>query len=91
MANRDSIFRLQKNMAVVSFSVGVLIALICLFVIPPLGVIAESAIALVSEFLILAGSLLGIKASFDTKLHKFEGEMRRKYNVDEDIEEDSNE
>jgi hypothetical protein len=88
MANRDSIFKLQKNMAVASFSVGVLIALVCLFVIPPLGVIAESAIALVSEFLILAGSLLGIKASFDTKLHKFEGEMRRKYKVKEDIEEE---
>ena len=88
MVNRDSIFKLQKNMAVASFSVGVLIALVCLFVIPPLGVIAESAIALVSEFLILAGSLLGIKASFDTKLHKFEGEMRRKYKVEEDVEEE---
>lgn len=76
----DSIWysSLQAKMAVVSFLVGSIIACVCLFRIEPLGDISTTAISIVSEFLVLAGSLLGIKASFDHKTQQFEAELAKK-------------
>lgn len=68
--------RLQGIIAVGSFSSGVLIASVCLFFIPPLGEIANSAISIVSELLVLCGAILGVKASYDVKFRKFEAELR---------------
>jgi len=68
--------RLQGIIAVASFSSGVLIASVCLFFIPPLGEIANSAISIVSELLVLCGAILGVKASYDVKFRKFEAEFR---------------
>ena len=68
--------RLQGIIAVASFSSGVLIASMCLFFIPPLGEIANSAISIVSELLVLCGAILGVKASYDVKFRKFEAELR---------------
>ena len=43
--------------------------------IPPLGEIANSAISIVSELLVLCGAILGVKASYDVKLRKFQAEL----------------
>lgn len=72
------IHSVQMVMAIASFCVGVIIGSICLFAIPPIGEIASSAMGLVSEFLVLAGALLGIKTAFDAKLKKFEAKMMDK-------------
>ena len=69
--------RLQGIIAIASFSSGVLIASVCLFLIPPLGEIASSAISIVSELLVLCGAILGVKASYDVKFRKFEAELRQ--------------
>ena len=66
---------LQARIAVASFSTGCLIAGICIFFIEPIGEIHSTAISIVSEFLVLAGALLGVKTAFDHKLQKFEAEM----------------
>lgn len=71
MPNKRKI-RLQAGLAIASFSIGSIIAMVCLFVIPPLGEIATTAISIVSEFLVLCGALLGIDTSFDLRLRKFE-------------------
>ena len=73
---RIELTKLQGIIAVASFSSGVLIAVVCLFWIPPLGEIANSAISIVSELLVLCGAILGVKASYDTKFRKFEAELR---------------
>ena len=52
-----------------------IIAAVCLFLIPPLGEIANSAISIVSELLVLCGAILGVKASYDVKLRKFQAEL----------------
>lgn len=67
----ERITRLQGRMAVASFIAGTLIACVCLFFIEPLGEITASALSLVSEFLILAGALLGVQLAVDAKLQKF--------------------
>ena len=72
------ITRLQGGLAVASFSCGVLIAMVCLFWIEPLGEITYSAISIVSELLVLCGAILGVKASYDDKFHKFEAELLKK-------------
>ena len=74
--NKIELSRLQGIMAVASFSSGVIIACVCLFFIPPLGEIANSAISIVSELLVLCGAILGVKASYDVKFRKFEAELR---------------
>ena len=66
---------LQARIAVASFSAGVLIAAVCIFFIDPIGEIHSTAISIVSEFLILAGTLLGVKTAFDHKLMTFRGEV----------------
>lgn len=70
--------RLQAIIAVASFASGIIIAGICLFIIPPLGEIANSAIGIVSELLVLCGAILGVKASYDVKFQKFEAEVLHK-------------
>lgn len=75
--------KLQAYMAIASFTVGTVIAFICLFLVEPLGEIATSAISITSEFLILSGALLGVKASFDARLQRFESELEKKVNKDE--------
>ena len=67
--------KLQGIIAIASFSSGVIIAAVCLFLIPPLGEIANSAISIVSELLVLCGAILGVKASYDVKLRKFQAEL----------------
>ena len=69
--------RLQGIIAIASFISGVIIASVCLFLIPPLGEIASSAISIVSELLVLCGAILGVKASYDVKFRKFEAELRQ--------------
>ena len=76
MAKRNiELTRLQGIIAVASFSAGIVIASVCLFLIPPLGEIANSAISIVSELLVLCGAILGVKASYDVKLQKFHAEI----------------
>ena len=76
--NQTEITRLQGGMAIASFSAGVLIACACLFLVPPPGVISNSAISIVSELLVLAGAILGVKTSYDIKLQRFEQELSQK-------------
>ena len=73
---RIELTRLQGIIAIASFSSGVVIAAVCLFLVPPLGEIANSAISIVSELLVLCGAILGVKASYDVKFRKFEAELR---------------
>ena len=75
---RIELTRMQGIIAIASFSSGVIIASVCLFLIPPLGEIASSAISIVSELLVLCGAILGVKASFDVKFRKFEAELMNK-------------
>ena len=73
---RIELTRLQGIIAIASFSSGVVIASVCLFLVPPLGEIANSAISIVSELLVLCGAILGVKASYDVKFRKFEAELK---------------
>ena len=73
---RIELTKLQGIIAIASFSSGVIIAAVCLFLVPPLGEIANSAISIVSELLVLCGAILGVKASYDVKFRKFEAELR---------------
>lgn len=75
---RHELTKLQGSLAVASFSAGVTIACVCLFIIQPQGEISNSAISIVSELLVLAGAILGVKTSFDIKFNKFEAELRHK-------------
>ena len=74
---RIELTKLQGVIAIASCTTGVVIAAVCLFWVPPLGEIANSAISIVSELLVLCGAILGVKASYDTKLRKFEAELRQ--------------
>lgn len=69
--------RVQAVMAACSFAAGTIIACVCLFLIKPIGEISSSAITAVSEFLILAGALLGVKVVFDVKLQQFRNEIEK--------------
>ena len=80
---RIELTKLQGIIAIASFSSGVIIAAVCLFLIPPLGEIANSAISIVSELLVLCGAILGVKASFDAKLNKMEAELHQKLDKNE--------
>lgn len=68
--------KLQGQMAVAAFAAGVIIACICLFIVPPPGEMSTSALSIVSELLILSGALLGVKVSVDTKLQQFMAQAR---------------
>ena len=73
----NELTRLQGALAIASFSAGVAIACVCLFLVHPQGEISNSAISIVSELLVLAGAILGVKASYDVKFRKFEAELRQ--------------
>ena len=73
---RIELTKLQGVIAIASFTTGVVIAAVCLFWVPPLGEIANSAISIVSELMVLCGAILGVKASYDVKFRKFEAELR---------------
>ena len=60
----NELTRLQGALAIASFSAGVAIACVCLFLIHPHGEISNSAISIVSELLVLAGAILGSAAWF---------------------------
>lgn len=77
--------KLQGGLAIAAFASGVLIAFVCLFFVDPIGEITTSAISIVSELLILCGSLLGIKVVFDLKMSKFAGDIEnlKKIKTDE--------
>ena len=75
MNNVRDLTKIQTRLAIASFGTGVLIACVCIFFIDPIGEIANSAISIVSEFLVLCGALLGIKTSFDIKLKRFQNEI----------------
>ena len=70
--------RLQGGMAIASFTAGVVIACVCLFLVPPPGEISNSAISIVSELLVLAGAILGVKTSYDAKFVKIESDLQKK-------------
>lgn len=78
--------RLQGIMAVASFTAGVTIACVCLFLLPPPGEISNSAISIVSELLVLAGAILGVKTSYDAKFIKIETDLQRKADKPQDDE-----
>ena len=80
---RIELTRLQGGIAIASFSAGVAIAAVCLFIVPPPGEITNSAISIVSELLVLCGAILGVKASFDAKLNKMEAELHQKLDKNE--------
>lgn len=77
VTDKDRRLRIQSVMAIASFTIGVILASICLFLIEPYGEIHTSAISIVSELFILAGSLLGISASFDAKMQRFRAEFEK--------------
>ena len=83
---KQQLTKLQGAIAIASFSAGVVIAAVCLFLIPPLGEIASSAISIVSELLVLAGAILGVKASYDTKLMRFRADIESRFNSVEERE-----
>ena len=70
--------RLQGGMAIASFAAGVSIASVCIFLIDPKGEISNSAISIVSELLVLAGAILGVKTSYDAKFVRIDAELRKK-------------
>lgn len=74
--------RLQGGMAIASFAAGVGIASVCIFLIDPKGEISNSAISIVSELLVLAGAILGVKTSYDAKFIKIESDLQRKVDKD---------
>jgi len=76
--SQTELTRLQGALAVASFAAGVLIACACLFLVPPPGEISNSAISIVSELLVLAGAILGVKTSYDIKFRKFEADLSNK-------------
>lgn len=78
--NINNSIKIQYIMAVASFVVGTILSAICLFIIPPIGEIAYSALSVVSEFLVLCGALLGVSLSFDVKLKKFESKIIKENN-----------
>ena len=65
-------------MAIASFAAGVAIACVCLFIVPPPGEISNSAISIVSELLVLAGAILGVKTSYDAKFVRIDAELQKK-------------
>lgn len=71
----ERLTKLQGIIAIASFSCGVLIASVCLFAVPPYGQISNSAISIVSELLVLAGALLGVKTSYDMKMKRFDAKL----------------
>ena len=70
--------RLQGGMAIASFAAGVGIASVCIFLIDPKGEISNSAISIVSELMVLAGAILGVKTSYDAKFVRIDAQLPKK-------------
>ena len=85
----NELTKLQGALAVASFSAGVAIACVCLFLVHPRGEISNSAISIVSELLVLAGAILGVKTSFDVKLNKMQAEIRHKVDKTDDFRDEN--
>lgn len=79
----ERLTRLQGIIAVASFGCGVLIGSACLFAVPPYGQISNSAISIVSELLVLAGALLGVKTNYDLKMSRFDARLEE---IDKEME-----
>ncbi len=77
MKRSNELTHLQGLIAIASFTAGVLIASVCLFFVVPYAEISNSAISIVSEMLVLAGAILGVKPSYDVKFRKFEAGLDR--------------
>lgn len=73
---------IQNALAIASFASGVIIACINMWLIEPYGQIHSSAISIVSELLVLCGSLLGISANFDWKMKKFKADIIRQRDLE---------
>ena len=66
---------LQSKLAILSFIVGSVMCLLCVFWVPPPGEISTSAIQATGMFLVLAGAAAGVKVAFDLQSQKFEAQM----------------
>lgn len=77
MKPEEKRLNIQNALAIASFASGVLIACVNMWLIEPLGQIHSSSISIVSELLVLCGSLLGISANFDWKMKKFKADIMR--------------
>lgn len=73
---KDRAIKLQGQMAIAAFVAGVVIACVCLFIVPPPGEMSTSALSFASELLVLTGALLGINVSFDAKLRRLRAEVK---------------
>jgi hypothetical protein len=73
---RVELTRLQGGIAIASFCIGAIISLVCLFVIPPLGEISNSALFAAGNFLVMCGGVLGVKASTEVRMNKMEAQYR---------------
>ncbi len=86
---RQEITQLQGILAIASFSAGVVIGAVCLFLIEPFGEISNSAMYLVSELLVLCGGILGVKASTDARITQLETRYKKRIGeTDEEITKD---
>lgn len=77
--------RLQSILAIASFTVGSLIAIVDIFFLEPIGIIESSVICVISEFLILTGALLGIDVNYDLKLQKFATKIKEELKTENEI------
>lgn len=82
MKPEEKRLNIQNALAIASFASGVIIACINMWLIEPLGQIHSSAISIVSELLVLCGSLLGISANFDLKMKKFKADIIRQRDLE---------
>lgn len=57
--------------------VGCFLLVASLF-LPPVGIIDATVISAAGTVFVFAGSIVGIRGSFDAKLQKFEAEMRQR-------------
>lgn len=76
LLKKDRITKLQGRMAVASFTAGIVIACVSLFIIPPPGEMSTSAISIVSELLVLSGALLGVTLTVDAKMQRFFAQVK---------------
>ena len=70
-------YSIQGKIATASVMMGCVITALCLFYYETIGEIATSEISIVSQFLCLAGALVGVKVSFDHQSQKFAAEIER--------------
>lgn len=75
-SDKDIHIRYVIAASVVAFSVVLIIAS---FAVPPTGVIDNSVLAALGEFLAFAGSCLGFSTSYEKKKLDIEKEINEKY------------